>query len=305
MTMLKLILLHMFLFTGVASANEGILVLAHGTAMDHIAENKYPPEKSQCEMVKEHGDHKPWEATVCSVTEAVAKKVQYPVETAFGMYSLDSFQHAVDRLAKSGIQTLRIIPLYVNSNSSVIRQQKYMFGLLEQGLQIDKVILPKSVTNIIFTAALDQSEHLSYVIAKRAEELSSNHVKEEVIMVAHGPVDALDDEHWLRDLNIHAQRVQVERAKLGKPFFMIHPFTVKDDAPKEERDRKTKELRQLVQSIKTRGNKAHILPVLLAKGGIEKGILERLEGLEFHYVGNMLAPDDELVHWIESSIVQK
>jgi hypothetical protein len=153
---------------------------------------------------------------------------------------------------------------------------------------------------VIFQGAMDQDIELTAVLAKRSQELSANPQKEEVILVAHGPVQQKDDDIWLRDLAVHGERIQGDRLKTQSHFFGIHAFTLKDDAPPEERDQRTKELRELVSQINARGNRPLILPVLVASGGIENGLLRRLEGLSFHYLGHMLAPDPELVQWIIS-----
>ncbi|MDZ4660994.1 MAG: hypothetical protein SGJ18_05170 [Pseudomonadota bacterium] len=283
-----------------AFAAEGVLILAHGTAMDHFAE--LPADKSQCELIHEHlnsEEHgKPWEKAICDVTAAAAKAIGKPLETAFGMFSLPSFQHAVNRLGKHQIDTLKIIPFYVSSASGVIRQQKYMFDVVSKFFDDEKIVLPKSITKVIFQNAMDQDIELTKVLYSRAHELSSNPKQEEVIFVAHGPVQQADDDIWHRDLGLHADRIQSERAKTKSEFFATHPFTLKDDAPPEERDQRTKELRELVNKINARGNRPLILPVLVAAGGIEKGLLERLEGLNYHYLGHMLTPDPEFIQWI-------
>lgn len=288
-----------------AKASEGILVLAHGSAMDHLypSVGELPAEKSQCELINEHiksggGHDRTWELAICDVTNAAAVELSMPLETAFGMFSLPSFQHAVNRLGNKQVETLKIIPFYVSSASGVIRKQKDMFGVFNQLFEEGKVVLPKSISKVIYMGAMNQDIELTKILSHRAQELSADSKNEEVILVGHGPVSQSDDDIWLRDLKVHADRIQNERAQSKTEFSGIHPFTLKDDAPKEERDRRTKELRELVGKINLRGNRPLVLPVFVAPGGIEKGLLERLDGLNFHYLGHMLAPDPGLVRWI-------
>ena len=46
------------------------------------------------------------------------------------------------------------------------------------------------------------------------------------------------------------------------------------------------------------GRIALVVPVLIAPGGIEAGILERLAGLKFRYRGHMVGPDPRLADWV-------
>ncbi|OQW50436.1 MAG: hypothetical protein A4S09_01185 [Proteobacteria bacterium SG_bin7] len=287
---------------------EGVLVLAHGSMM-HLR-GDFPRDKSQCQIVKEHqttnsSEHK-WENAICAVVEEVnkIKKAAIPVEAAFGMTEVESFQHGVDRLVSSGMTKLRIIPLYISTYSGVIRQQKEIFGITKfrGDHQHDKVVYPKAVTKVIYENALDDAIELSRVLLQRAKELSRYPQIEELILVGHGPVSYEDDAMWVRNFDIHNQRIQDELRKTNAHFNTVHAITVQDDAPNDVREAKTRALRQLVAQATQRGHRALILPVLIAPGSIENGILERLRGLNFDYVGHMLTPDPEMTTWIVNQI---
>lgn len=286
---------------------EGVLVLAHGSIMGHFA-SEYPRDKSQCQIVKEHlnAEHQ-WENAICAVIDELnrIKKTSIPVEVGFGMTTVESFQHGVDRLANSGMTKLRIIPLYVSTYSDVIREQKQIFGLqpiTKTDHEHGRVVIPKSVTSVVYENALDDAEELSRALLQRARELSRNPQFEELILVGHGPVTSQDDTMWVRNFDIHNQRIQNELMKTGRHFSVVHSITVQDDAPADVRAQKTRALRQLVSQATQRGHRALILPVLIAPGSIENGILERLRGLTFDYAGHMLTPDPEITAWINNRI---
>lgn len=286
---------------------EGVLVLAHGSVLDHFTD--YPRDKSQCELIHEHissntAPHQ-WESAICMVVDEVhkTKKAPVPVEVAFGMTNLESFQHAVDRLSAAGITRLRLVPLYVNSQSDVIRTQRYMFGIDNvAGLKGDRVMIPKSVTKIIYENALDQSEELTDVLLRRSQELTVRPFEEELILVGHGPVKDSDDSVWVRDFNVHAERIQSTLAKSGRQFARVQSITLQDDASEEVRKAKTLALRRMVTEATKVGRKVLILPVLIASGGIENDLLMRLRGLNFAYVGHMICPDPAISQWIVKKV---
>jgi hypothetical protein len=215
------------------------------------------------------------------------------------MWDRESFQAGIDALAAAGSCEVVIIPFFVSSHSTVIRAQLYQFGLTgENPLPFDpgRVSIPTSVQRIRFRPALDNHRVLSEILRDRARELSFHSAREEVIFVAHGPVDDDDDKKWKADLGEHIQRI-CQNSPENLPCLM-HPFTLQDDAPKKVRDQRTQELRGLIGEIERRGNSPLVVPVLLARGGIEGGLLTRLEGLRFRYSGHMLAPDSRLVEWL-------
>ncbi len=85
-------------------------------------------------------------------------------------------------------------------------------------------------------------------------------------------------------------------------FATIRYLTVRDDAPKPIREAATVELRQLVQEEAASGRRVLIVPLLLSYGGIERGIRQRLEGLEYVMADRALMPDDRLQQWVLQSV---
>lgn len=288
---LALITVIFSLFISVPSFAEGrgILVLAHGVASHsggHGGGHGHPP--------KEEG---PWEKTVRELVGEAEKEIPYPVELAFGMWNRESFQHGVDALLSEGVTELRVIPLFVSSHSMVIRAQRYMFQLSDENplpwMDPGKVELSSQIAKVEFASALDDSVEVSGILNDRVAALSVDPSSEEVILVAHGPVSDEDDAKWLSDLQVHAHRLKMHSH--------ARVMTLRDDAPKEIRDEMTRRLRAMVQEISTAGKRALVIPVLLASGGIEAGLIKRLEQLTYEYSGEMLAPHPELIRWLVKS----
>jgi len=266
-------------------AKTGILVLAHGVSSHH---GGHHPQ----------GDD-PWELTVRETVRTAKSRIPYPVELAFGMWSQKNFQTGVDALVAQGICRLVIVPFFVSSHSVVINTQRYQFHLTEENpLPFDpgRIRIPGSVRETKFQSALDDHVLLSEVLRDRLRGLSTTPENDEAIFVAHGPVSEEDDRLWLKDLAVHARRICDSQGMAAS--CNIHPFTLQDDALPPIRHWKTLMLRQLVGEITARGHNPVIVPVLLAPGGIEKGLIERLQGLTYRYNGRMLAPDPRLADWL-------
>jgi len=279
------------------SQARGVLVLAHGKSNhDHhqlnlsLIRNPFLMSFN----LQETPDENEWENTILKMVGEASSQIPFPIEVAFGMWDQKTFQEGTTILANQSVCELVIIPLFISDHSDIIRAQKYQFHLSENNpLPFDpgRVKIPTSIKKVIFKSALNDHHHLSAIIAERAENISQNPNLEELILVAHGPNGEDDDVQWIKDLSTHASRINL-------PFYNIHVFTLRDDAEKDISDRKTKELQNLVKNSTLANRKPLIVPVLLAPGGIEEGIKERLQGLTYTLSPKMLAPDHHLIEWI-------
>ncbi|HEU5292599.1 MAG TPA: hypothetical protein VFU05_18250, partial [Cyclobacteriaceae bacterium] len=75
----------------------------------------------------------------------------------------------------------------------------------------------------------------------------------------------------------------------------------RDDADKEIYELAKENLRGLVRQAGKQGN-VIVVPLLLSKGGVEQGIVKRLEGLNYKWSGKTLLPDPKITQFIESSV---
>ena len=91
----------MFWLRGVATADTGILLIAHGGSAE-------------------------WNARVAELAAKVNKTM--PTEVAFGMATRANLQSAVDRLVSRRATGIVAVPLFVSSWSSVITSTEYLLG---------------------------------------------------------------------------------------------------------------------------------------------------------------------------------
>ena len=108
-----------------------------------------------------------------------------------------------------------------------------------------------------------------------------------------------ENARWLGDMKVLAAQMDAATS-----FAAIDYMTVRDDAPKPIRDAATADLRQRVEREQKLGRRVLIVPLLLSFGGIEKGIRQRLEGLDYVMALRALVPDDRMAQWVKTSVAK-
>ena len=275
-----------------AAASDGILLLAHG------------------------GDPA-WNAEIEKLRVAVSSRE--PAALALGMADPGTLQAGVDALEAKGVTRIAAVPLFVNSRSEVMDQTRYALGLADKpsevmlsaaermkGMKMPPGMMHhhmnmfslaqvklKPGTSVVLASALDDSPFVSRVLLERAKALSREPAKETVILVAHGPVDDAAVAHWDRDLAAHAARIVKDGG-----FRAARTALLRDDAAPEVRGRSVAALRGLIEAARGDGGRALVVPVLIARGGIEDKIPRDLAGLDFAWSGDALLPHAGFDRWV-------
>jgi hypothetical protein len=214
------------------------------------------------------------------------------------------------------------VPLFISSWSSVITSSEYLLGAradapaalaiyakMSHGpstgpsapaagheghtAAADGTTPVRSTVPIRVTSALNDHPIVADILASRARTISRTPSSESLIIVAHGPNEEADNNRWLADMRTLATRVGATER-----YAAIEYLTLRDDAPKPVRDAATAQLRGLVQRDITAGGRVLIVPLLISFGGIEKGLRERLTGLDYTLAPAALMPDDRMAAWV-------
>lgn len=274
-------------------------------------------------LVLAHGGQPQWNERVLDVVRRV--DAQQPAEVAFGMATRANIQSAIDKLTARGVTEIVAVPLFVSSHSSVITSTEYLLGLREvapkelaiyakmnhashgqtaaddhsaHGIPAPDPASPVQTTaKIRMTAAFNRHPLIGAIAADRAKSISKAPQSEAVILVAHGPVPEDDNRKWLEDMAVLAEHV-----RKAAPFAIVDHMTVRDDAGPAIREAATRELREKVEVQRAAGRRVLIVPHLMSFGGIEKGLLKRLEGLDYTITTQALMPDDRVVDWVLQSL---
>jgi sirohydrochlorin ferrochelatase len=281
---------------GSAAADTGILLLAHGGSDQ-------------------------WNGRVL----ALAKQVDatQPTEVAFGMATRSAIDSALQRLKARGVSEIVAVPLFVSSYSSVITATEYLLKLRpdapkdlatfaamdhshghepagaaarpagDAGAVPGTQPIDSPVPIRAMTPALNDHPIVAEILKSRARTISRTPAQEAVILVAHGPSPEADNRKWLTDMQALATRFNATEG-----YASVDVLTLRDDAAKPVRDAATAELRQLVERRIGESRRILIVPLLMSFGGIEKGLITRLEGLPYAMTEAALMPDDRLATWV-------
>lgn len=297
----------------------------------------YPPDKIGV-LVLAHGGSEAWNQLIVGTTESIGKK--YPVEVAFGMALPRTLQEGIDKLENKGVNKIVVVPLFISSHSFIIRQTEYLLKkrnvLADPPVVMDHspgvennthgsmdthhsnnmshgsghelhesshTTLPQLnfKSEVILTQALDDSPIVAEILYARIKELSVNPVNETVIIVGHGPNPEEDNKNWVKTMESLSAQVQQKQKKEGIASRFIFSVTVRDDANREIYEQAKENLRALVRQASKQGD-VIVVPLLLSKGGIEQGIIKRLDGLTYKWSGKMLLPDPKVEQFIENSV---
>ncbi len=285
-----------------ANESTGVLILAHGTSChegdDHHGGKSANTPQDHCE------NHLPeWERYVVEAVSQFKDLSRVPVELAFGMWEAESFQAGIDRLQERtpSIENIVILPLFISPHSEVIEMQEYMFGLREKRSLPIPVKKIQTKAKIRYLEAMGYDSIISQILTDRAKALLEKSGEEasetELLIVMHGPVADNNNYRWMSD----GYRYAADLASLG--FAEIHPLSLRDDSARagdEMTWQRAKEiLRETVKGAQVRDRKALVLPLLVSRGGIEEGIHERLEGLDYIWTGETLLPDPRMVDYLK------
>lgn len=249
-------------------------------------------------LVLAHGGSEQWNRVVES-TVAQAQ-LAHPTQIVFGMgmhaHEVQALQRAVDQLEQRGVTRIVVVPLLVSSASEVMRQFQYLLGLRAEGPwgKMKPVTLH---TSLLMTGTLfDDPAVVALVLQERALELSRNAQEETVLLIAHGPNEEEENQQWLNVMASLAQHLQRHGG-----FRSVIPITMRDDAPKPIQEAATRQMRDLVRQHSRQG-RVLVVPVLLAPGGIEAKIPQRLKGLTYTYSGRTLLPHPRLAQWMGQQV---
>lgn len=283
-------------------------------------------------LVLAHGGSETWNQWVTEATKGVAQK--YPVEVAFGMALPRTIQEAIDKLEAKGVNKIVVVPLFISSHSFIIRQTEYLLKkrdvLAEPAVVMDHAapahqgstpagghgdmshgahhgtepsLEPlRFKSEIVMTRALDDNPAVADILYDRIQELSTNATNETVIIVGHGPNPEEDNKNWVASMESLAAQILEKQKKAGHPSRIILSVTVRDDADKAIYEQAKENLRGLVRQAGKQGD-VIVVPLLLSKGGVEQGIVKRLEGLTYKWSGKTLLPDSRFEQFITASVM--
>ena len=245
-------------------------------------------------IVIAHGANPTWNMPVTNAVARVSQSI--PAERAFLMGTPDQTpQQAYDKLVAGGAKRIVVVPLFVSSFSGHAEQVKFIGGQRNDYPHAEHMKLTQvkgSVPIVGVGRGMDDHAIVGDIIADRAKALSTDPKNEWLMIVAHGPNEDDEAAQWNKAITNVGARVQTKL-----PFKGVDVRLLRDDAPKDVKDKALAEMRASVEE-KSKTSKVVVVPLLLSTGRVGGQIPEVLKGLTFAWDGKPLLPDDRIADWI-------
>ncbi|HEX9780818.1 MAG TPA: hypothetical protein VGB20_06345 [bacterium] len=249
-------------------------------------------------LVLAHGGEPRWNAAVTETVGGAA--LPWPAEIAFGMGmhadEAARLQEAVSALERRGAGRIVAVPLLISSHSMIIRQYAYLLGLRADGPWMEHAAPIDVRVPVTLTRALDDAAVVAEIVADRAREVSREPASEIVVLVAHGPNEEADQARWLAAMERIGAAVSAREG-----FRRVIPVTMRDDAPEAVLEEAVRRLRETV-ARGAEDARVLVVPLLIANGGIEHKIRERLDGLPCVIQERALLPDARVGAWLAERV---
>lgn len=222
----------------------------------------------------------------------------FPTALAFGMSMMmsDHIQLGLDDLVAAGAKNVVVVPVVATEHNSMIRQWKYIFGLYDEPTYAT-VSQVKTDANVIFISPPNDDPFVAEILLDYADQISTEPDNEVVIIVAHGPSDATDNEKQLVLMDNLAKIVKEDGG-----YSAVLTATLQDDAPLEVRDANVAKLRGMIEATRAEGKEAILVTNLIGTYTIQSKLRKDLKGLDYKFNAKGMVEHEVFVEWIGESV---
>ena len=222
----------------------------------------------------------------------------FPTSLAFGMSMMMSqhIQLGVDDIVAAGAKNIVVVPIVATEHNTMIRQWQYIFGLVDEATYAT-VPQIKTDANIIFIEPPGDDPFVAEILLDYANQISTDPSKEVVIIVAHGPSDAQDNQEQLALMDNLAKIVKEDGG-----YSEVLSATLQDDAPLVVRDANVAKLRGMIEAAQAEGKEAILVTNLIGAYTIQSKLRKDLKGLDYKFNAKGLVQHETFVEWIGESV---
>jgi hypothetical protein len=222
----------------------------------------------------------------------------FPTALAFGMSMMmsDHIQLGLDDLVAAGAKNVVVVPVVATEHNSMIRQWQYIFGLYDEPTYAT-VSQVKTDANVIFISPPNDDPFVAEILLDYADQISTDPDNEVVIIVAHGPSDATDNEKQLVVMDNLAKIVKEDGG-----YSAVLTATLQDDAPLEVRDANVAKLRGMIEATRAEGKEAILVTNLIGTYTIQSKLRKDLKGLDYKFNAKGMVEHEVFVEWIGESV---
>jgi len=223
----------------------------------------------------------------------------YPTAVGLGMTMMSSshIQQAVDELEAAGARTIVVLPTEIGDNTSLIRQWDYAFGRNDKSSYLD-VERIRSKARLVVTKTPTTSPQVTQILADYVKDVSRNPAGEVVVLIAHGPENAGDNEKELANLARHAAGI-----KAATGVSDVQYGTLQDDAPPAIRQKNVDRFRGWISTATSAGKSVIVVPVVVvSRSGVSGRISRDLDGLTYTNTEKGIAEHPLFDQWIRDTV---
>jgi hypothetical protein len=282
-------------------------------------------------IVMAHGGTPEWNAAVEQTVAPLRSK--YQIEVAFGMADAASLQEAVRKLEARHVHRIGVVRLFISGESWYERTEQIFglrggappapnakvdhsahaghgghdphAGHAAAGAPIpphpaghgghsmEFYRVEAHSTFLLSKDGLADEPSMGRILAERAQTLSKDPAREDVLILAHGPGDDGENARWIEKIDQRAAAI-----RMAAPFRRVQVETLREDWPDKRVDAE-KRIREFVARANAEGGKAIVLPFRVQGFGPYANVLE---GLNYVSDGQGLIPHAEVGAWIERQI---
>jgi len=247
-----------------------------------------------------------WAATVQDARKALGKDA--PLEFAEGQADPRSIQRGIDALESQGVRLIVAVPLFLDSQSPVMDQTRFLLGLRERpsdaflgGAHALAGGPPQRLnvrTPLVLAKALDDNALLVEVIAARARKLSSRPNDDTLILVGTPPSSKDDALRWAGLMSSLA-----EKAGRSAGFKAARAMALAAESDQDARERSERQIGQTLRKLRASGGVV-VVPAELTPGAQRMALDRMLDGAFVRYDGQGLLPDPKFARWIKQAAEQ-
>lgn len=222
----------------------------------------------------------------------------FPTAMGIGMAMMmsENIQVAVDKLTEAGAKEIAVVPITSTANNELYRQWLYIFG---QQAKPEFATVPQVHTKakLIFVKPPGDDPLVAEILIDDALALSKDPKKELVIIAAHGPSDAKDNEDELRQLGNLAKVVKQDGG-----FAEVRGMTLQDDAPPAIRQANVQKMRDVIETATKKGQHVIIVTNLISPRSIQAKLRKDLAGLQYDFSATGLVEHPNFMKWMGMAV---
>lgn len=195
-------------------------------------------------------------------------------------------QDGIDDLEKQGVTDMYVVPLFVSSGSTHVDEIGQAFGFpwlsdLEGGLGTFRV-----AANVHYGLPIDDDPEIAELLIANIAELSSEPVKEALLLIGHGSKEKVFHERWQQGLMKLGKRLRALGGFARAEYAMLLP----DQAAAKLTAMQAENPEEAVI----------VVPLFLSRGYFTNDVIpNRLAGLTYRYNGLAMLPHPAIERWLE------